>query len=150
MTISITNTSNMPTPELTGVSLQEPSSSAHKPFQEQPLPTPKSFQEPPFSAHRAYAPPRNFPVVPKRSALLGRLDLLHLLSGKRRRAPNSREVAVELSRLEKLTGKLAAQQKRTLECVRDWGAELPEPESRELMSNMFNLLSGMLFILYFC
>lgn len=89
------------------------------------------------------APPPPPPGKMKSTLSLNPMDLLYMISGKRKRAPTSKEVAAEIAKLEKLTEKMAGQQKRVNDVLRDWGAELPEPESRELMSNMHNLFSGL-------
>lgn len=70
------------------------------------------------------------------------LNPFDFIFGKKRRAPTSKEVATELMKLEKLTLKTVIQQKRVLDSIRDWGSEQSEPETRELISNMHNLMSG--------
>lgn len=70
------------------------------------------------------------------------LNPFDFIFGKKRKAPTSKEVATELAKLEKLTLKAVTQQKKVLDSIRDWGSEQPEPETRELISNMHNLMSG--------
>lgn len=132
---SVPNTSNASGPIQS--QHQQHSHPQHQQYQQsqsqQPSP---SFHIPP--------PPPPFPQPKKPGLSLNPLDLLYMISKKRKKVTTCKEVATELGKLEKLTGKIGQQQKKTLECLRDWGADLPEPETRELMSNMFNLLSGML------
>lgn len=103
------------------------------------------ISSPTLSVNRVAIPSVPPPPTSKSKGIsLNPLDLIYMISGKRKKVPTSREVAVELGKLEKLAGKMALQQKRVLEVLRDWGADLPEPETREFMSNMYNLLSGLI------
>lgn len=72
-----------------------------------------------------------------------RFNVFSFIVGKKRnRIPTTGELKQALEKLDKLTVKTLKQQQDIMEMFKYWGTGLPDSASRELVSNLGNILSG--------